>query len=177
MEEIEVTTDCFRITPTVYLRYIARSVIFRLLLIIIIPLTGCLIAALWDIRWAFVALIILFLIAPGLITYIYFSRLLTREAQKALSPKYVTFRIDTCENTERWNMTITYVSADEENTPPRPISIDCDSIDKISVTGRQLVLETSRLGYPLIIPTHALGKNSDRIKEILFKKSGDYYCS
>ena len=74
-------------------------------------------------------------------------------------------------------MTITYVSADEENTPPRPISIDCDSIDKISGTGRQLVLETSRLGYPLIIQTDALGKNSDRIKEILFKKSGDYYCS
>lgn len=161
MEADTVTTSCFRVGPGAYLRYSARSVVPRLMLAVCIPFLACLIASAWDMRWAFVALIILFLVAPMAVGYIYFSRLLTSEAQKALSPKQVTLPNPAKETPgPDETVTVTYVSADEENTPPPPVSFRWGDIKKITDARKYLILESGQLGYPLIIPVSSMNNQS-----------------
>ncbi|MCM1401861.1 MAG: hypothetical protein NC189_07580 [Bacteroides sp.] len=143
-----VTTEPFRATPGAYFRYSARRVIVRLGLITAVPVAAALLASLLDMRWAFVALILVFLVAPMAVAYIYFTRVLTIEAQRALSPKCVTLQpgID---------LTVTYVSADEENTPLPAQAIAWQDIDSIELNGCYLTVESRMLGYPLLIPTES----------------------
>lgn len=156
MDTGTVTTGCFRVGHTAYLRYTARSVVPRLLVFLLLPILACFIASLWDMRWAFVGIIILFLIAPMVMAYIYFSKLLTPEAQKALSPKQVKLPAATqVPDSERY-LTVTYLSANEENTPPPPVTFGWDKVRQITETRRFLILEVDGLGYPLIIPLEAL---------------------
>lgn len=151
-----VTTDCFRISPGIYLRYTARSVVPRLALAICVPFIACCIAAVWDLRWAFVALILIFLVAPMIVGYIYFSRLLTPQARKALSPQKVTLPDYRSNTKTECQLTVTYISADDENTPPSPVSFPWNNVQKITETRKYLIIEADALGYPLIIPKSSL---------------------
>ncbi len=162
MESGTVTTSSFRVGPGAYLRYSARSVVPRLLFAVCIPFIACLIASAWDLRWAFVALIILFLVAPMAVGYIYFSQLLTPEAQKALSPKQVTLPApDSGLPAPDSTVTVTYLSSDEENTPPPPVTFYWSDINKLIEARKYLIIESDSLGYPLIIPVSSLNDQAN----------------
>ncbi len=88
----EITTSPFSIPATDYARETILTHIPAWWWVVAAITIGCGIASLFDLRWAFVGLIVIFLIVPFAIINIYFSRLLNPEARRALAEKQVVFR-------------------------------------------------------------------------------------
>ncbi|MDE6652543.1 MAG: hypothetical protein K2K08_09115 [Paramuribaculum sp.] len=83
-----IITSPFKSSATEYFSLAITQNIKTYLWIIVIPLLIFSSLALFvNIRWIFIALIFLFLVAPFIIANTYFSKLLTREARMALSRK------------------------------------------------------------------------------------------
>lgn len=144
-----ITTGLFKLTSAEYLRADASSALTRLSLAFGLPVIACFIAAAWDVRWAFVGLIIIFLIFPMTISYIYFWRLLSPEASRSLARKSVTI-------TPGHSVTVTYTPEDESSSPLPVRSIPWDYITDISLISRLLVIRTLNSAQPLIIPLQAI---------------------
>lgn len=88
-EHNQVITETYRLTPTAYLKVAAGAMLPVFGWISAALLSAALIASVFDIRFVFVALIIIFILIPMMMSYIYFSKLLTIEARRSLSPKHI----------------------------------------------------------------------------------------
>lgn len=84
-----IISDSYRLTPADYLKISAGAMLPTLAIAITIIFTASVIASFFDIRMLFVALIIIFIIAPMVIAHLYFSALLTPEAREALATRHV----------------------------------------------------------------------------------------
>ncbi len=160
-------TECFRITPATYLRASSGKALLWSLAIMALPLAACLIASFFDIRWGFVALILLFLVFPMAMTYIYFDRLLTAGARRALSPKHLSIHPE-------GSIAIIYESADEENRPPETELVRFGDISDVTVMGRYLVISVSGMDHQLIIPLEHWPREYDWNK--ICPHDGNSYC-
>ena len=154
METRTIESEIFRISPTTYLQATAGSIMPRLWLFAGLPLLACLIAAVWEPKMLFVALILLFLIIPMAVFHIYFMRLLTPEARFAVTPKHVTISPDAA-------ITVTFHTADEENTPQGCETIAAGSIKSWRITRKHIIAAVSGRKTPLIIPLEALPAIAD----------------
>lgn len=143
------TTEEFRTTPSEYLRHALKKRLTTAMTIIVIPLLASIIAAFYDVRWLFVALIILFLLLPTAIMITYLSELLTPEAHQALAPKNVRFEIGKA-------ISITHLPISEESTAQPPTRIPWNNLTAFALTDRKLVITAQNLSYPLLIPLGAI---------------------
>ncbi|MDE7410965.1 MAG: hypothetical protein K2M94_02900 [Paramuribaculum sp.] len=109
---------------------------------------ACCIASFYDIRWALVLVMIIFLVIPFIIFHIYYSKLLTPEAQYMISPK-------SCSIIPDEYIIITFHSADNEHTPLNHQSIPWAQIKRISSTRKLLLIHVLGSSIPLIIPLDA----------------------
>lgn len=139
-----MTTEPFRLSPAKYLRVAAGKLLPRVLTVLAVPVMACFVAACFDLRWAFVGLILLFLVAPTLIAYIYFYKLLTPEAREALQPKKITF--------EKECLTVEYLSVEENAPVPASRRISHKEITDRYFSAGCLVLQIKGTRYPLLIP-------------------------
>lgn len=88
-EQNHIITETYRLTPTAHLKVAAGAMLPTFGWISSILLSAAIIASIFDIRFVFMALIIFFILIPMMMSYIYFSKLLTVEAQRSLSPKHI----------------------------------------------------------------------------------------
>lgn len=100
------------------------------------------------------ALIMLFLTVPFALFHIYFTRLLTTDAQKSLAPQCVTI-------IPGKEITVTYHSISEENTPPQPDINAWNDIRTIRIHGKQMVIAIRNRHHPLIIPIRSFPSTAD----------------
>lgn len=140
----KIITEPFRLTPAKYLRVAAGKLLPSVMAGVAVPVIVCLVAACFDLRWAFVALILLFLVAPTLIAYIYFYKLLTPEAHEALQTKRVVFEDD--------GLTVEFLPVDENTKVPAPRRVGMADITDNRFSAGCLVLHIKGSGYPLLIP-------------------------
>lgn len=143
--DFSVVTESFRLTPTAYLRIHASALLPKLVAFLTIPFVAGLIASLWDIRWALVSLILLFIVYPMVVAYIYFSLLFTVDARKALSPKHVSIRPGKF-------IHVVYESACEENKPLPPDKLEWDAVGIIAIRAGHLLISTRSSNDTITIP-------------------------
>lgn len=142
-----IVSKTYRLTPAAYFKIAAGDILPKLLVPFALLTLAAAIGAIFDMRWALVALILIFLVAPFIIGHIYFSRLLTPQAQRALSPKHVTIVGGT-------RITETPESADGENAPLPEKTYGWDEITDVDIRNRIL---TIRFGQELLaIPLEAI---------------------
>lgn len=142
-----IVSETYRLTPAAYFRIAAGDVLPKLLMTLAILILAASIGAIFDLRCALVALILIFLVAPFTVGHIYFSRLLTPQAQRALSPKHVTIVAGT-------QITETPESADGENTPLPEKTYMWNEITDVGIRNRIL---TIRFGQEMLaIPLEAI---------------------
>lgn len=151
---VTFTTEQFRLTPAKYLRVAAGKLLPAVTAGVALPVTACLVAACFDLRWAFVALILLFLVAPTLMAYIYFYKLLAPEAREALQPKKIVFEKD--------GLTVIYLPVEDDMPVPASRRINHTEITDRHFSAGCFVLYVAGDRYPLlipqeVIPTEALG--------------------
>ena len=148
------STETFRIAPSAYLKIGAEKSLPFILGCLAIPLTGCLIGAVFDIRWAFVGVILATLVYPAVIAYVYYTRLLTPEAHRAVSPKKIEFhapdRID-----------IVYVTADEESEPISSETIRWQTLESAIVSGNHMLISIKNCRNPLVVPLDSFPRADD----------------
>lgn len=144
-----LSTATFRTSPTDYLKLTAGRMATGLSVALALPIAACAVAAVFDIRWIFVALILVFLVFPLIVGYIYFSKLLTPAAQQALTPKHLEFLTD-------GSIAIIHESADEENQPLPPTRIGPTQPKTVKISGRHAIIDSPALSYPLRIPLECL---------------------
>lgn len=133
----QITTDIYRLTPTAYFRMAAGAILPAMLSSALLAILLCAtLAVLFDLRIIFVGLIIIFLIIPFAVGHIYYSRLLTVEAQRALSPKCVVINKDSF-------LKEVFVSSDEENTPPLPVTHQWNEISGVRLTSTYIIVTLS----------------------------------
>lgn len=157
--DVIVATDRFITSPSAFFNAKLHDSYPRIALLvagIIVITIG--IATLIDKRVYFAGVMLLFVIAPMIMAYIYFKELLTYNAYLALSPKRV--KIDS----ER-NIIITYEKRDENNEeeppPAQPQRINGSEVKQIRELGNYILIEADTIGYPLIIPITAFPINYD----------------
>lgn len=148
------TTETFRIPPSVYLKISAKKSRPLLLSALALPVVGSFIGAVFDLRWAFVGLILTTLVYPTLVTYVYYTRLLTAEAHRAVSPKKIEIhapeRID-----------IIYVSADDESEPLSAESIPWTHLQSAVVSNGRLLISIEGCRNPLVVPVDSFRTADD----------------
>lgn len=150
-----IITDTFKLSPTVYFKIAAGAILPKLMLISSSTLLITLIISLLvDIRFVLVTLIILFLLIPMIVSHIYFSKLLTREAQYALTTKHVIINLEK-------EIIETFESANDENTPLSPRHWQWKNIKSRKISGKNLVIRFHDKDYTLIIPLNAINRDID----------------
>lgn len=153
-----IITETYRLTPATYFKTAAGVMLPSVLAACALLVLGATVAAvLFDMRIILVALILLFLIVPFIVNHIYFSKLLTVEAQQALTPKYV-------EINPGLSVKEIFESADEENTPPQPICHNWEQISGARINSKNIILTFSdKKSSTLIIPISAVPYQTARL--------------
>lgn len=132
-----MTSTPFRLTPSTYFGIECRRTLRRSIFFIILVLAASLYAALFDLRWALVALMALFLVVPFVVFNIYYTHLLKPEAVRALSRQKVTVSPD-C------TILVEYLPADDSPLPAQtlsPLTIHPQNIISIYQSGAYIVVE------------------------------------
>lgn len=105
------TTRYFEVPPSVY----ARAILYRRItlwgVIAGVILAGGLVAAIWDWRWAVVALMLIMVVAPMVVALAYLSAAASRQAVAATRPHCV--KIDTDNSCH----TVIYESCEPQTMP------------------------------------------------------------
>lgn len=167
----EIVTSSFKLPRRVYERFVAMRWMRRRWWVIAVPIAA--LVAVWlataDLRWLLVALMYLFIITPGVLTFAYFSYLLNPAARLTALNKRITIL-----PFER--ITITYLLDDEqsgdepsarepepamgrqESAPRPPEVIPWSDVTAAKAGGGMLVIELRPVPYPrfLLIPLKAI---------------------
>ncbi len=159
----------FRISPSTYFRIECGRLLHRLLPIsALIAFTGVMMLAV-DVRYALVALIVLFLVIPFAAYHVYFSKLLNTKAVRALALKRVTIHPDA-------SVTVTYLRQADKDTDPIVDYIEeipFDKIKNIQQSGANIAITLRPADdYLLVIPKEAL--TAEEIDYILCKNPVGY---
>lgn len=85
-----IATEIFRTPPSAYLKYVLTRWLGRYWWTIALPMTICCAMSFNDIRWIFVAFMILCIAVPFLIANLYLYHLLSPAAQRAIRLKNIT---------------------------------------------------------------------------------------
>lgn len=160
---VSLATQPFKLPRSAYERYVAarwlRSRGWWIIGVPIAAAAGVGIAT-SDLRWIFIALIYIFIIAPGIIAMAYFRYLLTPEARLTALLKRLTITPGKC-------ISVHYetapddadVDADATAAPlPPDETLPWEDVTAIRSTGRYFVIEMRPTPYPkfIIIPRQAI---------------------
>lgn len=140
-----IATDVFTGTPSGYVRRVGLALLARWWWAWLLPVAACCVAATVEAVWIFVALMLVCLLYPGLVMFIYMNYALSPEARRTLLPHTVTLAPD--------GLTVNY--HDDRNTPPETFtreditSVECGRNDIV------FHLRTPRYHH-IAIPVHAV---------------------
>lgn len=176
-----ITTEQYRLTPATYFRIAAGARLPTLLATaLLVALTSTMAAILFDLRILLVALIALFLIFPFVVAHIYYSKLLTTDAQYALMPKKVEIipgitiseiysPTDVADDTDALQKSDEAPSAEsgkypdpgQPETGSRPVPdrhFEWKELRSARTTSKELILTLTDDGYNLIIPLKTISE-------------------
>ena len=149
-----IITDSFKLTPAVYFKIAVGAILPRLLVFgSVLMLTTLIVGLIIDLRIVLVALTFPFIIFPLIISHIYFSKLLTTEAQFALRPKHIVINIGQ-------EITEIFDSNENETNPLKNRAWKWDTIQSRKVTGKFIVIRFYKNDYTLIIPLNSITDNN-----------------
>ncbi len=147
IENSVITTGEYTPPRAAYTRAAITATLTRLWWIIAIPAVIAAIIATSDIRWAFVALIWIFLVAPLIVANSYISRLLTPAARRAVMPQRAVI-------SPGRDITIMYTDSEH---PVAPDFIPWSQISGIYPDGQNILITSESTGITsLYIPREAL---------------------
>lgn len=146
-----ITTGSYATPASAYVALTLRDTIMRRWWVIAFPVIGTLCLALFDLRWLFVALIEVFIIAPFFIANAYFSRLLTPDARRAVLPKKIIIRA-------LHSIEIDYKVTDETDAPtPPPERIDWAEVSDVRQHGSGWIIRLIKSPVTgIIVPADAI---------------------
>lgn len=157
-DPVIITTKTYRLTPVVYFRIAAGARLPTIIgIIAAISFIALVLGTLLDLRFIFIALILIFLITPVAVGHIYYSKLLTVEARYALALKRL-------EIYPEHHITEIFESADDANTPPAPRQWQWAEIARKRTDGKNLIVTFTDTDATLIIPFSSVENSNDLIK-------------
>ncbi len=140
----KLTTEAFRGTPTGYVRRVAVMLLARWWWAVAIPVAACLILSMHEAVWLFVAMMLIFLLYPGLTMMIYFNYAFSPEAQRTLYEQTVSV--------DNKSIDINYI---EKNIS---LSVNADDISGIEFNAKDILVKLKKPRYNHIsIPLSAIG--------------------
>lgn len=167
----------FNISSGQYMRILYSQYLKRRWLVLALPVIACAALAYWNLNFIFVALMLIFVIFPMLLTFLFFYYGMLPEVRISLLPKQLSLSVD--------NIAITFVSSRANATEasaisanntaqdaategpvtpqrtPSPITIPLTDISKITPTKHHLLLHfASRQFLYLVIPYTAFTPES-----------------
>lgn len=107
-----IATGIFTGTPSGYVRRVGMAMLARRWWAWLLPVVACCVAAVWEAVWIFVALMLVCLLYPGLVMFIYMNYALSPQARRTLLPHDVILTDD--------GITVRY--HDERKTAPESFS-------------------------------------------------------
>ena len=84
-----ITTEKFRINSKQYFRAEAFHLARKLFWIVLVLLLSIIVASIYNIVFIYIGLILIFVILPPLIAFVYYTKLLTVDAQRNLAEKWI----------------------------------------------------------------------------------------
>lgn len=114
----------------------------------------CLIAgAVFDLRFVFVALILIFLIMPGIVFTVYFYYGLSPECRFSLLPHRMIIDCTA--------LTVDYISDDDDRQPRAPETIDWSQLTFIDTAPDKIIMQYGSSRYSLIIIPRTAFENDE----------------
>lgn len=184
-EPAVLVSSPYRLTPAAYFRVAAGEKLpFAAGVAMAVVLVALAIGLVYDLRLVMVALILLFLVAPLVVAYIYYSKLLTREAHEALARKHVEIQ-----SGQSITEHIHAVRHDEE-TVPTVISDEGGAGDKDAIVqsnkwmwtelkairehGKLIVITFTTTSRTVIVP-RASFDNQSELDTLIYTRSAEKY--
>lgn len=146
------TSSPFRTPAVTYFRIAAMPLLIKSTATAVLCVAAASIAALWDVRFLFVALMLLFVIIPPIIAMVYFTRLLTPQAQYQLALKRVLI-------TPGSDITVEYLKPADDDSEPELTgrhTIQWDAITDIDVTAAHVVFRYDGGKNLLAVPAESI---------------------
>lgn len=162
-----IITLSYTTSPGSYVRMAMGEVLMRyrwgVALPIFLAVAGLLVWATYtaDLRYVLVALMLIFIVIPGLLALVYFYAALTPTAALCVLPKHLIIE-------KGKNITVVYEPLkrnDEIVSPRKPETIFWNDITKWEHTGNQTVATTA--SYSLIVPDSSLPCSPHDIFELI----------
>lgn len=151
-DNIAFSTKTFTTSPAVYIRCLLGVWFKRYGVWIVLPVAVCgVMGAVADIRWVIVAMMIIFLLTPMLLAYLYFYYMLTPEARRAIMPMQLSLHADGA-------LDIAYQPLPDSDSPTHaPEHLPAGTVKRTIERRRHiaLVLAGPRLAF-ILVPTTAL---------------------
>lgn len=146
------STNPFTTSPAVYIRCLLGMWFKRYGVWVVLPVIICaVLGAVADIRWFIAAMMIVFLLTPMLLAYLYFYYMLTPEARRAIMPMQLALHADGA-------LDITYQPLPDSDTPAHaPEHLPAGTVKRTILRKRHLALVLSgpRLAF-ILVPKSAL---------------------
>ncbi len=163
-----IATEIFRTPPSAYLKYVLNRWLGRYWWIIVIPMAICCAMSFYDIRWIFVAFMILCIAVPFIIANLYLYHLLSPAAQRAVKLKNIIIR-------PYKEISITYHTDSDDNkeestdTNTKQEIIEWNNIHSIKPFSTYFVIEAFDGDKSIIIvPYNVLKVNTKDIEKLNF---------
>ena len=143
-----ITTETLSGTPSAYVRRVFVALMARWWWAWLLPPAVCFGAALHDAAWAFVGFMLLFLLYPGMLLFVYYHYAFSPEAVRTLRSRTLTV--------SRKKLTVTYTG----DRPPAPETYTDADISDVE-TGRDTVVFYLRrpAHHHIAVPMSAVGDN------------------
>lgn len=131
-----IETEIYKVAASRYGRRVVMRLASRWWWALALPLGAAIIVGIWDWRWWFVALVMIFILYPGLLFIAYYYYALSPEAVRAILPQRAQITPDA--------VTLIYYPIAEGCNAPKPRVIPKKDIRSVSLEGNYIDLQLDK---------------------------------
>lgn len=154
---MRIVTTSYRTPAHRYMRSVAEEWLGAWWWALALPVAACLsVGAVINVTFTFVAMMLIFLVAPLIMLFLYYNYALTPEAIMAVRPHEVT--ID-----REQGIDVSFEPHPESGRTYPPVHIGWGDVHDVEYNPTEIIVKLHRSGYRLlIIPYEALASEQDR---------------
>lgn len=154
-----ITTREFAIAPSATAAHLARQWLWRRWPLFVLPVAALLVASTADVRFALVALMVVFVVWPMALAFVWFGRALAPDAVRASCPHCLEFSAS--------GLRIIYGEREGYPTPPAE-SVEAADVKAVDDRGKTIAIVLAG-GRSIIVPADVLDADDWRRVKSLYR--------
>ncbi len=151
-------TEIFKVSPSIYMRTLMAMWIKRNWWAIALPVAACIALALTvDVKFVYVALMMVFVVIPPIMMIVYFYHALSPESRMSILLHKLTLDDN--------GITVTYEPIDEDTPAPRPATLAWSEIKCVTYSRNAMVYRLTSGRYSILYLPYASFASKEGLRQ------------